>query len=178
MRLEAGPCVVRPLREGDEPSLARHANNRGVWRNVRDRFPHPYSLGDAVSWLATVTMQEPPTHFGIEVDGEIAGGIGFTRREDVERFNAEIGYWLGEAVWGRGVATAALQAFVDWTFASTDLVRLEALVFEWNPASCRVLEKCGFVLEGRLRRAVFKDGQQLDGLLYARLAPEDAEGTS
>ena len=96
-------CRIRSWRAGDEPSLARHADNRKIWLNVRDRFPHPYTLADAESWLAKVTAAEPETQFAIEVDGEAAGGVGLFLQEDVSRFSAEIGYWLGEAYWGRGL---------------------------------------------------------------------------
>ena len=85
------------------------------------------------------------------------------------RRSAEIGYWLGEPFWGRGIATAALRAVTDYAFAQHDLVRLHAAVYEWNPASARVLEKVGYVLEGRLRKSVTRDGQTIDGLLYARI---------
>lgn len=156
---------IRRLRRGDEEALVANANDRDVWRNVRDRFPHPYGLGDAAWWIAN----SGETHFGIEVDGAVAGCIGFDRAEDVFRRSAEIGYWLGRRYWGRGIATAAVCAVTDRVFATTDIVRLYAGVFAWNPASARVLEKSGYVLEGRKKSAVFKDGQLIDELLYARV---------
>ena len=158
---------LRRLRPGDEEAITANANDRDVWRNVRDRFPHPYNLGDAAWWIAN----SGETHFGIEVDGVIVGCIGFDRDEDVFRLSAEIGYWLGRNHWGQGIATAAVTTLTDRVFATTDIVRLYAGVFAWNAASARVLEKSGYVFEGRKKSAVFKDGHLIDELLYAKVKP-------
>src|SRR5690606_29143067 len=112
-------------RRGDEEALVENANDRDVWRNVRDRFPHPYGLGDAAWWIAN----SGETHLAIEVGGAVGGAIGFDREEDVFRLSAEIGYWLGRRHWGKGIATAALVAVTDHVFATTDIVRLHAGVF-------------------------------------------------
>ncbi len=167
MELELGICTIRSWRPGDETSLVRHANNRAVWRNMRDRFPHPYTDEDARRWVEINTTVFPETNFAICVEGAAVGGIGIVRGEDVHRRSAEIGYWLGEDAWGRGIATVAVRAFTDWAFASFGLARIHADVFAWNPASMRVLEKAGYTLEGRLRRSVFKDGEFTDQLIYA-----------
>lgn len=169
MELELPGCRIRTWREADAPSLAHHADNRRIWLNVRDRFPHPYTLADAESWVMRASAARPETQFAIEVDGEAAGGVGVFLQEDVERFSAEIGYWLGESYWGRGIATAVVRRFTDYAFEAYDLCRLYANVFAWNPASGRVLEKAGYQLEGNLRQSAVKDGQVLDGLLYARV---------
>jgi len=158
---------VRPWQRGDETSLARHANNRNVWINLTDRFPHPYTLADAERWISRVTAQDPPTHFAIAVDGDAAGGIGFELQEDVFRRSAALGFWLGEAHWGRGIATAAVKAVTAHAFAAFDLCRLFAYVFERNPASMRVLEKAGYMCEARLRRAATKDGRTFDLYLFS-----------
>ena len=157
--------IIRRLRVGDEEALSANANDRDIWRNVRDRFPHPYTLGDAAWWIAN----SGDTHFGIEIDGAIGGCIGFDRDDDVFFRGAEIGYWLGKKHWGKGIATAALTGLTERIFATTDIVRLYAGVYEWNPASARVLAKSGYVLEGRKKSAVFKDGQLIDELLYAKV---------
>ena len=167
MELDLGPCTLRSWRSGDEDSLVRHADDRDIWINLRDRFPHPYTRDDARAWLRQVAESTPETNFAVAVAGEAVGGIGITLQDDVSRRSAEIGYWLGRASWGRGIATAAVRALTDWAFAHFDLCRLYAGVFEWNPASARVLEKTGYVLEGRLRRSVTKDGRTIDQLLYA-----------
>jgi len=164
-------CTVRPWELGDAGALVRHANDREIWRNLRDRFPHPYTDADAERWLVWVTTSEPLTHFAIEVDGEAAGGIGFSLGEDVHRRVAEIGYWLGRAIWGRGIATEALRALTDYAFAHHDLARIQAFVYAWNPASLRVLEKASYYREAKLREAVTKDGATTDMLIYAVFRP-------
>jgi RimJ/RimL family protein N-acetyltransferase len=167
MELEFPGGRIRSWRAGDEPSLARHANSRNIWLNVRDRFPHPYTLAAAEGWVAMASTAEPETQFAIEVNGEAAGGIGLFLQEDVERYSAEVGYWLGEAYWGQGITTEAVGRFTEWSFENFELCRIYASVFAWNQASCRVLEKAGYQLEGRLRQSGVKDGRVVDGLLYA-----------
>lgn len=167
IRLPGGS--LRPWRRGDVDALARRANDREVSINLRDAFPHPYTKADARDWIARASRQDPPRHFAITVDGEAVGGIGFDPLSDVHRRTAEIGYWLGRDHWGRGLATDALRAAADYAFDTFDLVRLEAMVYAWNPASSRVLEKAGFDFEGRMRRRVTKEGRTIDALLYARV---------
>lgn len=154
----------------------RHANDREVWINLRDRFPHPYTTADARAWLQFVEQTVPQTSFAIAVETEAVGGIGIILNDDVFRRSAEIGYWLGRQYWGRGIATAAVRATTAWAFASFDLRRIYAGVFDGNPASARVLEKAGYTLEGRLRRSVFKDGKTLDQLLYAETREPEPTG--
>jgi RimJ/RimL family protein N-acetyltransferase len=147
--------------------LVRHADDRAIWINLRDLFPHPYTEADARQWIKAAGAERPTRNFAIEVDGGAGGGIGVHPMADVHRRTAEVGYWLGRAFWNRGIATEALGALVDYAFSTFDLVRLEAVVYEWNPASTRVLEKAGFELDARLRRAVTKDGRTIDALLYS-----------
>jgi RimJ/RimL family protein N-acetyltransferase len=162
-------AVIRSWRDDDAPALARHANNRKIWANVRDRFPSPYTIEDAESWVRHCGRAVPATDFAIEVDGEAAGGIGVVLHDDVERVSAELGFWLGEAFWGRGVMTDAVSAFVPWAFQQFDLARIYANVFVFNVGSARVLEKAGFLREGLLRRAVIKQGEVIDEWLYAQV---------
>jgi [ribosomal protein S5]-alanine N-acetyltransferase len=166
--------VVRTWRMSDAESIAGHANNRKIWSNLRDAFPHPYSLQDAREFLKSMRTRTPETTFAIEVDGEAAGSVGFVLHHDVERVSAEIGYWLAEPFWGRGIATEALGAITDHAIAAHNLTRVYALPFAWNTASCRVLEKNGYVLEGRLRRSAIKDGVITDQLQYAFIVPDTA----
>jgi len=173
MRFTLERCVVRPWKATDEDALVRHANNWKVARGLVDSFPHPYTLEDARWWIGEQALVKDVTHFAIEVGGEAAGGIGFHRRSDVYSRTAGIGYWLGESVWGRGIATEALMAVSEFAFRSQPIVRLEAWVFEWNKASARVLEKAGYTLEGRMRRALTKQGVTYDAFMYARVL-EDA----
>jgi RimJ/RimL family protein N-acetyltransferase len=169
MRLSLGVCDVRSWRPADAAAIVPHANNRRVWLNLRDQFPHPYSVRDARRFLASVVGARPETNFAIEVEGSAVGGIGFRVQPDVERIGAELGYWLGEKYWGRGIATAAVAAVTEHALAAHDLVRVFALPFAHNRASARVLEKAGFTLEGVLRSSAIKDGRVLDQLLYARI---------
>ncbi len=169
MHIDIGEWQVRSHRADDAESLARYANNRNVSRNLRDAFPFPYTLADANEWLEGTMGASPESDFAIASPTELIGGIGLTFGSDVYRRSAEIGYWLGEPFWGRGITTAAVIAVTDYAFAEHDMVRVEAAVFESNPASARVLEKAGYVLEGRLRKSVTKDGQALDELMYARI---------
>jgi ribosomal-protein-alanine N-acetyltransferase len=172
MRLDCGLCAVRSWRWGDEADLVRHANNRRVWLQMRDRIPHPYTPADAEQWLRFVHETQPETHFAIAVDDRVVGAIGFDQGSDVERLSAEIGYWLGEAFWGRGIATAALRAVTRHAFEAHPFQRLFAKAFAHNAASLRVLEKAGYVREGVLRRGAVKDGVVLDQVLYAILRDE------
>jgi [ribosomal protein S5]-alanine N-acetyltransferase len=167
MHLDCGPCLIRSFRASDLEALVRHANSRAVWLQLRDRFPHPYTTADGLAWLRYVSEAKPETNFAIEADGEAVGGIGLVLGTDVERYSAEIGYWLGERVWGRGLATAAVRALTPWAFAAFGLGRIFALPFAGNRASRRVLEKAGFALEGMLRRSAVKDGRVHDQALYA-----------
>jgi RimJ/RimL family protein N-acetyltransferase len=167
VELKLTHCLVRDWRPGDAAAIVPHANNRKVWLNLRDSFPHPYTLADARRWIRTARAAKPGTHFAIEVDGSAAGGIGLRLREDVHSHSAEIGFWLGEAHWGRGIGTETVRAVTDHAFRAFDLCRIDAHVFEWNPASMRVLEKSGYTCEGRLRRSVTKDGKTIDSMIYA-----------
>ena len=164
MELQLSRARLRPPRPGDERSIAYYANNPRIWRNLRDTFPHPYSLADAEEWIARAKDREGS--FVIEVGGQAVGGLGLRPGEDVWRRSVEIGYWLGEEHWGQGIATEAVQAATAYAFRAFDATRVHAGVFAWNPASARVLEKAGYELEGRLRRAVFKDGEVVDELIY------------
>lgn len=171
MRLDCGIAIVRDWRASDRESLVRHANNRKVWRNLKDRFPHPYTDADANAWLELAATRPEATGWAIEVAGEAAGGVGLVPLTDVHSRTAHIGYWLGEAHWGRGIMSQVIAAVSEQALATRGFLRLEAPVFAWNPASIRVLEKCGFSREGIMRNSVFKDGQLIDSVLYARLAP-------
>lgn len=165
-------CTVRSWRAGDLGSLVQHADNRRIWLNLRDRFPHPYTRRDGATFIKRVSASRPETSFAIDVDGRAVGGIGFELRPDVERVSAEIGYWLGETYWGRGIVSEALAAATAHAIEQHRLTRVFALPFAHNTASARVLEKCGYVLEARLRRSAIKEGVVQDQLLYAFVVQE------
>jgi len=167
--IDCGPCLLRPWTSDDLTSLVRHANSRRVWLGVRDRFPHPYTREVGQQWLARVVTERPPSALAIDVMGEAVGGVGAILGSDVNRHTAEVGYWLGEAYWGKGIATAAVSAFLPWASEAFGLSRFIGHVFSSNPASMRVLEKAGFVREGVMRKHAIKDGRYLDELIYGRL---------
>jgi RimJ/RimL family protein N-acetyltransferase len=167
MRLELARCTVRPWAATDAEPLQRHANNRNVSIHLRDRFPYPYELQHATTFLARIAEQAEPTAWAIEVDGEAVGGIGIEMHSDVERVSAEIGYWLTERLWGRGIVTEVVKAVTREAFRRFDITRIYAVAFADHAASIRVLEKCGYVKEGFLKQSAIKDGKIRDQFLYA-----------
>ena len=162
-------CRIRPWRKEDAVSLQRHADNRRIWLNLRDVFPHPYTIANAEFFLELVAKEEPLATFAIATESEAVGCIGLRLGVDVHRQTAELGYWLGEPFWGRGMMTEAVAAFTAEAFRRYDVVRIFAEPFATNTASIRVLEKAGFTCEGMLRANVIKDGKILDTFLYAKL---------
>ena len=173
MLLRIGNWAIRSWREEDEASLVRYANNRRVSRNMRDAFPYPYTADDARAWIRFASQQEPETNFAIADSRGAIGGIGLRPGEDVFRRTAEIGYWLGEPFWGRGIATEAVKAMTGYAFGNFDLARIQAIVYEGNPASARVLEKAGYTLEGRSRKSITKAGRTFDHFIYARVVESE-----
>jgi ribosomal-protein-alanine N-acetyltransferase len=169
MQLKLTRCTIRDYGPDDAESLAKHANNRKVWLGLRDAFPHPYTIEDAKNFLQGSIAGLPRIHFCIEINGEAVGGIGLRPGDDVHRKTAEFGYWLAEEFWGQGIMSEVVPAFVDYCFKEFSLNRIFAMPHSNNPASARVLEKARFILEGRLRKNVVKDGEVLDSLLYARV---------
>ena len=159
---------MRAWQPDDLTSLVRHANNRQVARQLRDRFPHPYEIAHGVGFLQWAVEQPAATVWAIAVDGAAVGGIGLQFGQDIERVSAEVGYWLGEDFWGRGLATAALRVVTSHGFATFELTRIFAVPFASNFSSIRVLEKAGYALEGHLLRSAIKDGVICDQCLYAR----------
>src|SRR6059058_3224323 len=132
MEMHGRHSTIRSWRTADIASLVKHANNANIARQLRDRFPHPYTASDARRFLETVVGARPPTTFAIDVNGEAVGGIGFSPGSDVERYSAEIGYWLGEPFWGRGIATEALSAVTAYAIEQHLLTRIFAVPFAWN----------------------------------------------
>lgn len=167
IEIKLGKYNLRSWELSDYRSIAKYANNWNIWINLRDAFPHPYSENDAREFIRHVRTRSPETSLVIAASDEAIGVIGIHLQEDVAKRSAEIGYWLGEPFWSQGITTMAVGAMTSWAFATFDLVRIYATVFEWNPASARILENNGFVLEGRARQSVAKDGQTIDGLVYA-----------
>jgi [ribosomal protein S5]-alanine N-acetyltransferase len=168
MQLVLEHCTIRPWRLDDAESLATYANNRKIWLALRDLFPHPYTTQDAHEFLLRAIGEQPTTKFCIEVSGRAVGGLGIHLGHDVHRHTATLGYWLGQDFWRRGIMTEAVAALTDFCFENFPLRRISAEVFANNPGSARVLEKTGFIFEGRLKNSIIKDGKLLDSLLYAK----------
>jgi RimJ/RimL family protein N-acetyltransferase len=171
MRLEGSRCAVRPWRASDADAIVRHADNVEVAKQLRDRFPHPYTRQNAADFLQFAASVHPPTNLAIEVAGEAVGGVGFVPGTDIERYSVEIGYWLGQSMWGRGIATEAVTLVSDYVFDALGMLRLFAVPFADNAASCRVLEKAGFTREAVMRASSVKFGESRDQALYARINP-------
>lgn len=174
MEIRGSQFVLRPPRKGDEESFARYADNPRVARNLLASFPQPYTIDDARDWIESCRC-DPPTcvHLAIVVDGAAVGGIGYFVEKGVRCRVATIGYWLGEPFWGRGITTEALRLMTAHAFEhQKDIVRLEAGVYGWNPASARVLAKAGYKLEAIHHRAVCRDGEVTDMLLFVRFRDE------
>ncbi len=169
MQLVGSRCTVRAWRMSDAESVVRHANNINVARQLRDRFPHPYSRANAHAFLKAATSAATFDNLAIDVNGEAAGAIGHVAGTDVERYSAEIGYWLGEEYWGRGIATEALILVTSHLFTNGHVLRLFALPFADNAGSRRVLEKAGYDFEGILKSSSVKYGKPRDQALYARI---------
>src|SRR5204863_6085875 len=133
------------------------------------RFPHPYTAADARQFIQAIAVARPPTMFAIVVEGEAVGGTGFSPGADVERYSAEVGYWLGEPFWGRGITAEAVQLLSAYAFDTCGMLRLFALPFADNEQSIRVLEKAGYTRDAILRSSSVKHGIVRDQALYARI---------
>ena len=169
MLLELGDLKVRSWRKDDLQALLRHANNAKIAANLRDQFPHPYTRRDGIDFLDFARSQEPECAFAIEYGDEAVGGVGFLVGRDIARMSAEMGYWLSEDFWGRGIATRAVTAMSEWAFDNYKLTRVFAMAFAHNAASIRVLEKSGFEREGVMRRSAIKNGAIVDQVLFAKV---------
>ncbi len=167
------PCNDFELREwrlSDSESLARYADNIHIWNNLRDVFPNPYTINDGVIFISmAIAKPRPAVDLAIDIDGEAVGGIGIVPQFDVERITAEIGYWLGEKYWNKGIMTKAVNKMVEYAFANFPLQKLYAPVFEYNLASMRVLEKAGFEKEAIHKKGAVKNNKVIDLHYYTLL---------
>lgn len=170
--IKHGSITLRNWQEQDIKSLSKKANNKKIWDNLRDEFPYPYTEMAAKEWIKIANADQPLTNFAIEYNGKIAGGIGVIIQNDVFRKSAEIGYWIAEKYWNKGIATTTLKLMIEYSFKTFDVIRLYAHVFESNEASIKVLQKCGFIEEARLRKAIIKNNQIQDCLIYSILKSE------
>lgn len=162
--------ILRPWSIHDAGELAVIADNKKVADNLRDGFPNPYSLQDATEWLNIILPEnQPPRFFAIMVNKQLVGSIGIVTKSDIYRKNFEIGYFLAEEHWGKGIATRAIKAATSYGFKDFDVVRIYAEPFADNPGSRRALEKAGYRLEATLHRNVIKNGIIKDSCIYSVL---------
>jgi RimJ/RimL family protein N-acetyltransferase len=162
--------LLRPFKKGDEYSLAKNINNKKIYRNTLN-IPYPYTLKDAKDWinknLKEIKKRKPTKiNFGIDIQGEIVGSIGFGK---IENHKAQISYWLAERYWNQGIMTEAVKLITKFGFEKLKLKRIEAFVFTFNKASKRVLEKAGYKFEGVLRKNSKKDNKFFDDYLFAKI---------
>jgi RimJ/RimL family protein N-acetyltransferase len=174
MELKLKLSLLRSWVPSDATALQRYANNRNIWANLRDVFPHPYTLENATAFLACVAHENPESTLAIATSTEAIGCIGLRRGSDIHHLSAELGYWLAEPFWGRGIMSEAVTEFTRHAFANSDLERIYAEPFATNLASACVLEKAGFICEGRMNSSICKDGKVLDSFLYARTRTREA----
>lgn len=159
--------IFRDFNQGDIEPLVKLLNNKNVTKYLTSRIAQPYTVQDAEWWVNTGSQVGIAK--AIEVNGNFAGVISAIAGEHENSRSAEIGYWLGEEFWGKGIATEAIKKMTDHVFSNTGIVRLFAPVFSPNKKSMHVLEKCGYMQEGILKKAIFKNGQYLDEYLFAKI---------
>ncbi len=173
VEMKGGCFILQPWDKKDSGELASVADNKNIARNMVDSFPFPYTLKDAEGWVEIASgKNKMDKTFVIEFDGKLAGGVGFDLKDGLREGVADGGYWLGEEFWGKGIVSEAWGLVVDYIFENFDVRKVEAGVFSWNPASVRVLEKCGFKREAVLREGVVRFGEVCDEFRFGLLREE------
>ena len=160
---------IRSFEENDVDSIVKYANNIEVSRYLRDSFPYPYSRENAIQWVSFVKNNYSTLFFAIANDKELIGGISAVPQPDVHRFSAEVGFWIGQLFWNKGIMTKAIPAFCNYLFTKFNFNRLTSNVFDGNEASKKVLSRSGFILEGVLRKSVYKNDKFVDQFIYGLL---------
>ena len=169
MIIECDKCILRKWEPSDLESLVQNANNCNIASKMRDTFHYPYTVKEGKEWIKFAGNEEWGYNFAITVNNKAVGGIGLTTGKDIERKSSEVGYWLGEEHWGKGIVSSALKGMVKFAFKELKLERIFAVPLEHNIASRKVLEKNNFVLEGILRNSVVKSGKIYNQALYAKI---------
>ncbi len=157
---------LREWKDSDLSSMVKYANNENIARWLTNAFPHPYAEEDGKAYLTMIANDNPTKVFAIEVNGEAVGSIGIFPQSDIHEKSAEMGYWLAEEFWGHGIMPSAIREIVDYGFRTFDIVRIFARPFATNHKSQRVLEKAGFHFEARLQKALYKNGELMDEMIY------------
>ncbi|WP_207431485.1 GNAT family N-acetyltransferase [Sabulibacter ruber] len=165
--LTEGKITLRPLQDHDRDALAQLANNKKIWDNLRDILPHPYTPADADAFIQLTRQEKEPMTFAIAFDQQFCGIIGLVGQTDIYRKTAEIGYWIGEPFWKRGIATTAVKLITAYGLHQLGFLRIHTGIFEYNPGSMRVLEKNGYEKDGIFRKSLVKNGQIWDEHRYS-----------
>jgi len=167
--LQEGNIILRPLRADDATVLAQLANNRKIWINVRDVLPSPYSIDDANNFIRFTQKENPQMSFAITFDEQLCGMVGLVGQTDVYKKTAEIGYWIGEPYWNKGIATIAVKLLTQYGFDQLDFIRIHTGVFEYNIGSMKVLTKNGYTKDGVFRKSILKNGQIFDEHRFSKI---------
>ena len=167
MDLSDNDIKLRPLRDEDQAALAGLANNKKIADNLRDVFPHPYTIENAIFFIGLTKQENPQLTFGIEYQGNLCGVAGLLKHSDIYRNTAEIGYWIGEPYWDKGIATRAVKLLTAYGLYQLNFARLQTGIFEHNTSSMKVLEKCGYKMEGIFEKSLTKHGKVYNEHRYA-----------
>jgi RimJ/RimL family protein N-acetyltransferase len=159
--------TLRPWKESDLENLVKHANNFEIAKNMMDNFPHPYTEEEGRKFIDMTLKNDPPLILAIDVEGDAVGSIGLHPKNDIQRKNGELGFWLSEDYWGKGIITEAIKRMVDYGFENLNIERIFARPFGTNIASQKALEKAGFRLEAHLENTLYKNEEYEDELIYA-----------
>jgi len=160
---------IRKWRLEDSQALANAMNNKNIQDNLRDGLPFPYMVSDAESFISSMLTADSNTTYSraITIDDIAVGSVGVFRKDNIHCLTAEIGYYVAEEYWGKGIMTEAIKQMCRYIFDNTDIIRIFATPYDSNIASCRVLEKAGFSYEGTLKKNAVKNGQLIDMKMYA-----------
>ena len=161
------PLKLRPWGMDDLPSLVKYANNKKIFDNMRDMFPHPYYEEHGITFINMALVHNPVQIFAIDLNGEAIGSVGIFPQSDISRINAEIGYWIAEPFWGQGAATFAVKEIIKYGFNTFDISRIFAVPFPLNIASQKVLTNARLKHEATLEKAIIKNGVVMDEMIYA-----------
>ena len=167
-------CRIRKWKLSDATDLAMAISNKKIQNNLRDGLPYPYTEQDGANFISDMlSADENETFaFAITVDNKVVGSIGVFRQGNIHRLTAELGYYIAEEYWGRGIMTEAVRQICEYVFDKSDIIRIYAEPLAYNIASCRVLEKAGFQCEGTLRNNAVKNGKIIDMKMYSLLKTE------
>lgn len=167
-------CEIRKWKLSDAKDLAIALSNRKVQDNLRDGLPYPYTEQDGKDYISDMlSANEDDTFaFAITADNKVVGSIGVFRQGNIHRQTAELGYYVAEEYWSRGIMTEAVTQICEYVFEKSNIIRIYAEPFAYNAASCRVLEKVGFQYEGTLRSNAVKNGKVIDMKMYSLLRTE------